>query len=390
MNDATRVPRPASSNDLRLSDFIRDHSAEIIAEWVTFARTKTPASETMTHLALKDHIAEILEFIADDLDTPQSSKEQVAKSHGLEPPNSPMSESAAEIHATLRLADGFNIDQMVSEYRALRASVVKQWIARNQALASTDLDDLTRFNEAIDQALAESVAQYTKMITHSRDLFLGVLGHDLRNPIGAASMAAQLMLRTGAPEARETALASQIVNATERAINIVNDLLDVTRTAFGTEISLVRTPFDMRQLAGRLVEELRSLSSNRTITLQASGDTEGTWDRSRVGQVLSNLIGNALQYSNAGSEITVVVAPHEDQVLLSVHNMGPPIPPEKIKVIFDSLTRGRGSDKDGEGSTNLGLGLFIAEKIVNAHGGEISVTSSAETGTIFTVLLPKG
>lgn len=121
----------------------------IVEEWVDFARTRTPASDGMTKLALRDHIEEILTFIADDLDTVQSMGEQVAKSKGLGP-DGEFTRSAAEVHAALRLSDGFDIDQIVSEYRALRASVVKQWTTENRQLASTDLDDLTRFNEAID------------------------------------------------------------------------------------------------------------------------------------------------------------------------------------------------------------------------------------------------
>jgi signal transduction histidine kinase len=140
----------------------------------------------MSKLALEDHIVDILKFIADDLECAQT-KEQVDKSHGLGQGDGPFRQSTAEIHAPLRLADGFDIDQMVSEYRALRASVVKQWVAHQYSLASTDVEDLTRFNEAIDQAVTESVAHYTKTINNSRNLFLGILGHDLRNPIGAAS-----------------------------------------------------------------------------------------------------------------------------------------------------------------------------------------------------------
>src|SRR6478736_972573 len=113
---------------------------------------------------------------------------------------------------------------MVSEYRALRASVVKLWISRHPALAATDVSDLTRFNEAIDQAMTESVAQYTKTTTRSRNIFLGVLGHDLRNPIGAASMAAEAMVRNGISDERQRKLASHIVETTQRATAILNDL----------------------------------------------------------------------------------------------------------------------------------------------------------------------
>lgn len=242
----------------RLADFIRLNVEPIVAEWIEFARTRTPASETMSKLALRDHIEEILNFVADDLESEQSHREQVKKSRGQGPDESPLKQTAAEIHAELRLSDGFDIDQMVSEYRALRASVVKQWIAHNRVLADTDLDDLTRFNESIDQAVAESVASYTDSVNHSRSLFLGILGHDLRNPIGAATMAARHMVKRGGSDPDQTLLASQIVKTTERATQILNDLLDITRSALGTDIPITKAPMDMGQLGLQLAEEMRT------------------------------------------------------------------------------------------------------------------------------------
>ena len=247
-------------------------------------------------------------------------------------------QSAAEVHATLRLTDGFDIDQMVSEYRALRASVVKQWIAHNQVLAATDLEDLTRFNEAIDQAVAESVAHYTNSINHSRNLFLGVLGHDLRNPIGAATMAARLMVERGGTDPKQALLASQIVTTTERATQILNDLLDVTLTAFGTDIPVVKAPMDMGQLGIQLVDEMRTVSNGQPIEISIVGETEGEWDKGRIGQVLSNLIGNALQYSPENSVVQVTVAGQEDDVLISVHNDGDPFRPARSR-LFSSPSR---------------------------------------------------
>jgi signal transduction histidine kinase len=389
LTDDVRLPNPVSKDDLRLADFIRLNVEPIVAEWIKFAQTRTPASDAMTRLALKDHIVEILNFVADDLESAQSKKEQIAKSKGLGPNDTPLTQSAAQIHATLRLGDGFDIDQMVSEYRALRASVVKQWLLRNQALAATDLDDLTRFNEAIDQAVTESIAQYTKMINHSRNLFLGILGHDLRNPIGAAQMAAQLIVKAAPPETKPALLATQINSATGRAIEILNDLLDITRSAFGTDIPIVKEAMDMGQLATQIVDEMRTLAKGHDIAVNVVGDTDGHWDKARIGQVFSNLIGNAVQYSPQGTDVFVTVADHKDEVLISVHNDGNPIPSENLKRIFDSMTRGTGAGPQCEITTNLGLGLFITKKIVTAHGGDISVTSSGEMGTTFTVLLPR-
>ena len=372
---------------LRLADFIRQEMDAVIVEWVAFAKSHVPAGASMTQLALQDHIKEILNFIADDLESPQSGPEQVKKSKGDGPVETQIHHSVSEIHAALRLNDGFNIDQMVSEYRALRASVVKQWVARKQPMADTDINDLTRFHEAIDQSIAESVSEYTHLIDHSRNLFLGILGHDLRNPIGAAAMAGEMLQRIALPDTRQMKLASHIVDATHRGIQILNDLLDITRSAFGTDIPIVRAPMDMGHLGTQLVEEMRSLAKGRTIEIDIVGHTEGAWDKARMGQVFSNLIGNAIQYSFPDSTIFVTVGQTPDGIVISVHNEGSPIAADKLLTIFEALTRGQLPQADEQGSSHLGLGLYITKKIVTAHNGDMDVASD-KSGTTFTVRLP--
>ena len=147
---------------MKLSDFIRTHAEQIAVEWENFARTLVPAADGMSPLALRDHIQEILSFIADDMESSQTDFEQTQKSHGTGPDGlSDGEHSAAETHAALRLTGGFNMDQMVSEYRALRASVIKLWSVNHPEMNSGDVLDLTRFHEAIDQALTESICHYS-------------------------------------------------------------------------------------------------------------------------------------------------------------------------------------------------------------------------------------
>ncbi|WP_425113622.1 ATP-binding protein [Bradyrhizobium sp.] len=379
-----------SQGQERLADFIRNNQPAIIKEWTDFARTRSPASDAMSKLALEDHIADILKFVADDLESPQTARERVEKSHGLAEENGPFSQSAAEVHSALRLADGFDIDQMVSEYRALRASVVKQWVAQHEILASTDIEDLTRFNEAIDQAVTESVAHYTKTINNSRNLFLGVLGHDLRNPIGAASMAAQRMARSVASDPKQARMVAEMVRTTDRATRILNDLLDLTRSSFGTDIPVEKSETDMVTLCQEIADELRGINPSQTIEVTHQGDPTGLWDAARMGQVLSNLMGNAIQYSDASMPVSVAISGIDSAtVVVTVHNFGPPIPPESQKIIFQSWMRGQEVKVTAEHGTHLGLGLYIARLIVEAHGGEISVASKQKSGTTFTLRLPR-
>jgi signal transduction histidine kinase len=375
----------------RLADFIRHNQSAIVKEWIDFARTRSPASDGMSKLALEDHIVDILRFVADDLESWQTPTEQVDKSHGLAHGDGPFRQSAAEIHAALRLADGFDIDQMVSEYRALRASVVKQWVAHQKGLASTDVEDLTRFNEAIDQAMTESVAHYTKTINNSRNLFLGILGHDLRNPIGAASMAAQWMERSGTTtDPQQAKVVSELIRTTDRATRILNDLLDLTRSSFGTDIPIARSRTDMAALCQEIADEFQGINESGRIKVIREGDPAGLWDPTRMGQVLSNLIGNAFHYSDASSPVTVSVSGTDaGTVNVNVHNFGTPIPAENQTTIFQSWMRGQEVKGSGEHGSHLGLGLYIARLIVEAHGGKIAVTSDEKKGTNFTVQLPR-
>jgi signal transduction histidine kinase len=378
---------------IRLAEFIRKNTKQIIAEWEIFAHTLTPAANHMTSLALRDHIQELLDFIVADIESPQTSLEQIQKSKGKKEKNA--AHSAAETHAALRLSGGFNIDQMVSEYRALRASVIKLWSAANRGLKSEDAIDLTRFNESIDQELAESVSHYTQKVSYSKDLFMGILSHDLRSPLNVISMSAQLLLNAGSPNAKQTlddkqvVLATQIFESTSRVTKIVDDLLDVTRARFGAGLPVIRATMDMGAVSRQLVDEMLTANPTRTINLNISGDVKGAWDKARIGQVLSNLIGNAIQYSFKDSPINVVVKGSTEAVFLSVQNLGVPIPPEKIATLFDALTRASTDKGEHIVEVNLGLGLYITEEIVVSHGGTVEVKSTKKEGTTFTAHFPR-
>jgi signal transduction histidine kinase len=371
---------------MRLARFIRENPAPIIGEWEQFARSLTPASEGMSRLALRDHVEDLLAFIADDLETAQSKAQQIEKSHG-EKADTPET-SAAEIHAALRFADGFDMDQMVAEYRALRASVIKLW--ETQRGHATDFSDLIRFNEALDQQMTESIHHYTQKSSDSKDMFLGILSHDLRNPLGSMTMSAALAGKLGTLTEQQTALMSTIARSGARATEIVNHLLDLTRVRLGSGLAVVNEPMDMDAVSRQMVDEMRAIHTSRDFTLEISGEMKGSWDKARIGQVFSNLLGNAVRYSPANTVIRVTVEGLPDEVVLSVHNEGVPIPSDAIRRIFDSLTRAEVPDGEHHReSVNLGLGLYITKEIVVGHGGTIAVSSSKEDGTTFVVRLPR-
>jgi signal transduction histidine kinase len=371
---------------MNLSSFIREQSAPIIAEWEAFAATLAPSPEAASPLSLRNHIEYILRFIADDIDSSQTDAEQVNKSQGK---NAHSKDSVAEVHAALRQAGGFNLNQMVSEYRALRASVVKLWGKQAPETTRQDILDLTRFNEAIDQEMTESISFYASKVVRSLNLFLGIIGHDLRNPIGAMTMSAELIGRIGSLSERQAMLISQISLSSTRAIEILDQLLDLTRARLGSGLRAIREPMDMAFVARQLVDEMRAAHPERTVTVEVSGDTEGKWDRPRIGQVFSNLLGNAVQYGFRDLPIHVAIKGEACDVVVSIHNDGVPIPSGSMARIFDALVRsGEGEDAHLQ-SNNLGLGLYITKEIVAAHGGSIKVSSSEKHGTTFTARFPR-
>ena len=383
----TEVRQPDPGAHQRLPSFIADNIDPIVCEWEAFARTLTPASDGMTPLALRDHIHQILEFILGDIVSEQTPKQEALKSRGRKERSS--IKTAAETHAALRLAGGFDIGQMTSEYRALRASVIKLWRSNTILTDEEDVADLTRFNESVDQILTESVTFYADEVFKSKDLFVAILGHDLRNPVHSIILSAELMLRMGSLNDKQTMLTKNIFESADRIHALIGTLLDVTRARFGGGLAIVRVPMNMGFVGHQIVEELRAGHPGRTIRLRVSENLDGEWDKTRVGQALSNLLGNAIQYGFKDSPVDVAIEDDTDAVVLKVHNNGVPIPAEKIATIFAPLTRAIQDDAVGAVSVNLGLGLFITEEVLLAHGGTIEVESSEKDGTTFTARFPR-
>lgn len=373
---------------MRLSDFIRANMEPIINEWEIFART-LPAIQDMNRATLRDHAKEILEFIARDIDAPQTALGQSEKSKGHGPEEGGSKDSAAQTHADLRSVHGFDIVQLTAEYRALRASVIKLWMQQWTKVELPDLLDLIRFNESIDQALMESVVRFKEKIAYSKDMFIGILSHDLRTPLNAILMSSQILSDEEGLSEDQDFLISQIDMSVERMNKMITDLLDLTRINLGTGIPIRPCTINIGATSTHAIEEIQAAYPDLRIVFNTTGNLDGIWDNARIGQVFSNLIGNARQHGLKNSPINVRVTGKTDKIIISVHNAGRPIPPSKLEKIFDSLTSVTENRDTHQESTSLGLGLYITKEIVIAHGGKIDVTSLEKEGTTFTVHLPR-
>jgi signal transduction histidine kinase len=253
-----------------------------------------------------------------------------------------------------------------------------------------DVDDLTRFNEAIDQSLAESVVRYTQDLEHSKEMFLAILGHDLRTPIGAVMMSSKFMMETGELPEPHLTLTSRIASSATRMNHMVGALLDFTRSRLGGGIPIERAPMNLGKLAHDVVNELSAVYPTRTIEVDARESLTGDWDCARLSQVLSNLTSNALEHGSATAPVLVAVKGDEDEVTIAVRNVGPQIPLGQLNGIFNPMKQRQAKTTPPASGRagNLGLGLYIAERIVHAHKGRIEVDSSTEA-TTFTVRLPR-
>jgi signal transduction histidine kinase len=380
--------RASGKRIMRLADFILTNRDAILAEWEEFAKTCAPASGSMGIAALSDHAAEMLTVIAEDLKTPQGDLEQSEKSKGNAPTSDATKRTAAEKHGKGRAESGFTIDQMVAEYRALRASVKRLWTKEQGEVTPTDLEDLIRFDEAIDQSLAESVTRFTQDLDSSKEMFLAILGHDLRTPIGAVLTSARFMLETKELVEPHLTLTSRIVSSTTRMNQMVGALLDFTRSRLGGGIPIAPASMNMGKAVHDVVSEMSAAHPGRKIEVDARGALKGNWDCARISQVLSNLIGNALEHGSDRTSVTVAVQGDEKEVTVAVHNRGAPILEDQLDGIFNAMKRQGMAGSDGQ-SANLGLGLYIADQIVQAHKGRIEVESSEDLGTTFTVHLPR-
>ena len=381
---------PPKGRVMRLSDFILSNRAAILAEWEAFAKSCSPASGSMGIAALSDHASEMLTVIAEDLKTPQGALAQSEKSKGHAPALVGAERTAAEKHGTGRAESGFTMDQMVAEYRALRASVVRLWLKEQAEMHPTDIEDLTRFNEAIDQSLAESVTRFTQDLDQSKELFLAILGHDLRNPIGAVMTSAKFMLDTKELPEPHLTLTSRIVSASTRMNHMVGALLDFTRSRLGGGIPVTPAPMNMGKVVHDVVEEISAAHPERNIKVDARGSLKGQWDCARLSQVVANLVTNALEHGDDRGVVTVDVHGDPKEVVLSIHNRGRAIPDDEMDGIFGAMKQQDKALRARRGpSANLGLGLYIVDQIVQAHKGSITVESTDQAGTTFTVRLPR-
>src|SRR5688500_5452091 len=340
----------------------------------------------MDSVALRDHAKQILQAIAKDIVTPQSPREQAEKSTD-DTSDDLTVQTAAASHGTLRHTSGFDLRQLVAEYRALRASVLRLWEEHTGDKQRDAVYQVTRFNEAIDQALAESVAHYSEGVNRSRDTFLAVLGHDLRSPLRAVTVSAAALAdpATSAP-ARADAVSRIQISALSMS-QMVHDLLEYTRANLGAGIPLDLEDANLAQIIRGSLAEVQSGYPQRSFRVDTEDNLTVHVDPPRMQQAITNLLINAVQHGDSTSPVELVAHHVGDATVVQIKNKGDRILASVLQAIFDPVVQLEAVQRNPRRSASLGLGLFIAREIAQGHRGTIEAESSDEA-TTFTISIP--
>ncbi len=370
-------------NAVTLADFIEADLSGLVHEWTEYARVLSDRDTHLSDEQLQNDGAALLNAIIADMRAFQTATYRENKSLGERDGTSHFSLVSAQ-HANARVSQGFSITDVTAEFRALRAAVLRRW-ERSGGPGVAAFQETIRFNEAIDQALSESVLSYSVRIERGRDLFVAMVSHDLRSPLAAIAASAHILRNDPKLPAQSRDVAAISERAANKMSRLLDDLLTFTRSRLHDELPLQKQAASMQDICTLAAGEVRAAFPRATIDLQFAGDLNGVWDPERIAQLMVNLLSNAARYGRGS--IVALASGTEDQVTLSVYNEGEPIPEDRMLTLFEPLTRSDVPDRRG-GAAGMGLGLYICRCISSAHQGTIRAESS-DSGVTFTVSLPR-
>jgi PAS domain S-box-containing protein len=259
------------------------------------------------------------------------------------------------------------------------------------AKVTRDLTERVRSEKELRLLAAEKAALAEKArVQEFQEGFIAILGHDLRNPLSAIDMGAAVLGQRAASLKDETTtrIVHRMRASTRRMSRMIEQILDLTRSRLAGGLQVQPRTMNLFTTITAIVDELRTAHPSREVVLRCPPAVVGSWDRDRLEQVFSNLVGNALHYGDPGRPVSIDLRDEGRQVVVSVHNDGPHIPDALRGELFSPFRRGVRDSKTTE-TAGLGLGLYISREIVVAHGGEIDVRSSSTEGTTFCVRLPR-
>lgn len=396
---------------MRLADFIEAHVELILVEFEAFARSIWPEGASVDVSEARDDAQQILEATVEDMRTVQTPAQQTDKSQGL----GRVSERRGIVgqpsmsHGTARAVSGFDLWALIAEYRAVRATVLRLWRASDPQPDIRDLDELTRFNESIDQSLTVAVHAYGVQVERDRqewlakeqvartaaeqanrakDLFLATLSHEMRTPLNAIVGWLSILQQEGVDAGRVREGLKVIDRNTRAQVQLINDLLDVSRIMSG-KLAIEMRPCELTEVVAAGIEAVRPAADARGVTLSTSlpASSHASCDGARIQQVVWNLTWNAVKFTPKGGRVDVSLRQEGSRMRIEVRDTGRGISADLLPHVFERFTQADSSTRRAVGG--LGLGLSIVKYIVDAHGGNVEVHSDGDDrGATFIVWLP--
>ena len=277
--------------------------------------------------------------------------------------------------------------QRTVRYRIRTRSGETKWVWDRAVGMTDESGKLVYFEGFITDITQQMEAELeTQRRVELEQQLIGIVSHDLRNPLNVVMLAASTALTSEDLDPRVTRSLLKIRSAGDRAARMIRDLLDFTQARLGGGIAIERKSANLLDLVHQVVDEAETTHPGRRVKVAHVGGSEGEWDPDRLAQALQNLVVNALRHGTPETDVTVRTSGTDERIVVEVHNHGAPIPEELRARLFRPMQRGSGADR---GHRSVGLGLYIVDSIVRGHGGQVDVTSTAEEGTTFRIELSR-
>jgi len=352
-----------------IADFLRREHERIAQRWEDEVRADLPALRAMSRPVLRDHIHEFLDGLADWIEGKTESAE-----HAFD--------VLVSGHALQRLGYGVGLETLTREYSKLRMVLMRMTL---DMCATPDArESIVRMHEGMDRAIGDAMHRYAGRREEVRERFITILGHDLRDPLSTVMISSNMLAANPALKAEHRMVASRMGRACHRMQRMINDVLDFARGHLGGGIPANPTLNDMGDIVKAAADEAVGANPQRTITCDVDGDLRGAFDRDRVHQAITNLIGNAVRHTDASIEIRAYEGDDHHAVYTDVTSHGAPIPEDVQRRLFDPFASFDGASP----RRGLGLGLYIVQQIALAHGAACSVESD-EDGNVFRIRWPR-
>jgi len=355
---------------------LKEKQGEVLSVWEARCRKEVTSAKSTPKLALRDSLPTYLNHLSEALATNRRMDDWSVRQHDRD------AMRIGKQHGADRAIGGnYELSEVIFEYHILR-EVIFQVLEKEGSLSAIQRDIIL---DSIEQAVNDAAVEFSEIQTGIQQKYVNTLTHDLKSPIAAAQMNAQLIIRNPAVPEPLSQSARKIVGSMNRLTTMIDDLLDAGRVRAGQPLALQFESYDLKETIQQVIDEAKVVNRN-PITFANAESAMGSWSRDGIRRALENLIGNAVKYGTPGGPINVSLRKADANIEIAVTNQGPPIAESEIPSLFDQYHRSKSAQEGPQ--PGWGLGLTLVRGVVMAHGGTVRVKSKEGLGTQFILNLP--